>query len=35
MNLPERTLEQMYSHIGYPVEEFYHRNFGLTGEKLK
>ena len=35
MNLPEITLEQMYSHVGPPMEESYNRNFGLTGEKLK
>lgn len=35
MELPEITPEQMYSHIGPPMEESYHRNFGLTGEKLK
>lgn len=35
MDLPEITLEQMYSHVGPPMEESYHRNFGLTGEQLK
>ncbi len=35
MNLPPITLEQMYSHIGPPMEESYHRNFGLTGEALQ
>ena len=35
MDLPEITLEQMYSHVGPPMEESYNRNFGLTGEKLK
>lgn len=35
MNLTEITLEQMYSHVGPPMEESYNRNFGLTGEKLK
>ena len=34
MNLPEISLEQMYSHIGPPMSESYNRNFGLTGEKL-
>lgn len=34
MNLPEITLEQMYSHVGPPMEESYHRNFGLTGDEL-
>ena len=35
MNLPPITEEQMYSHVGPPMEESYHRNFGLTGEKLQ
>ena len=35
MNLPSITLEQMYSHVGPPMEESYHRNFGLTGESLQ
>lgn len=35
MNLPSITEEQMYSHVGPPMEESYHRNFGLTGEKLQ
>lgn len=35
MGLPEITYEQMYSHVGPPMEESYNRNFGLTGEKLK
>lgn len=35
MDLPPITLEQMYSHVGPPMEESYHRNFGLTGEMLK
>lgn len=35
MGLPEITLEQMYSHVGPPMEESYNRNFGLTGERLK
>ncbi len=35
MQLPEITLEQMYSHVGPPMEESYNRNFGLTGESLK
>lgn len=35
MGLPEITLEQMYSHVGPPMEESYNRNFGLTGAKLK
>lgn len=34
MNLPEITLEQMYSHVGPPMHESYSRNFGLSGEKL-
>ncbi len=34
MNLPEISLEQMYSHIGPPMSESYNKNFGLTGEKL-
>lgn len=35
MDLPPITLEQMYSHVGPPMEESYHRNFGLTGEPLR
>lgn len=35
MGLPEISLEQMYSHIGPPMEESYNRNFGLTGDDLK
>ena len=35
MDLPEITYEQMLSHVGPPMEESYHRNFGLTGEKLQ
>lgn len=35
MNLPEITLEQMYSHVGPPMEESYNRNFGLTGNELR
>ncbi len=35
MNLPEITLEQMYSHVGPPMEESYNRNFGLIGNELK
>lgn len=35
MNLPEITYEQMYSHIGPPMEESYNRNFGLEGDNLK
>lgn len=35
MNLPEITLEEMYSHVGPPMEESYNRNFGLTGSELK
>lgn len=35
MGLPEITLEQMYSHVGPPMEESYNRNFGLTGDSLK
>lgn len=35
MGLPEITLEQMYSHVGPPMEESYNRNFGLTGDRLK
>lgn len=34
MKLPPITLKQMYSHVGPPMEESYHRNFGLTGESL-
>ena len=34
MNLPEITLEKMYSHIGPPMSESYYRNFGLTGDRL-
>lgn len=34
MNLPEISLEKMYSHIGPPMTESYNSNFGLTGEKL-
>ena len=35
MGLPEITYEQMYSHVGPPMEESYNRNFGLTGDELK
>lgn len=35
MGLHEITYEQMYSHIGPPMEESYSRNFGLTGDELK
>lgn len=35
MNLPEISLEKMYSHVGPPMEESYHNNFGLEGEALK
>lgn len=35
LDLPEISLEKMYSHVGPPMEESYHKNFGLTGEKLK
>lgn len=35
MGLPEITREQLYSHVGPPMEESYNRNFGLTGEKLR
>ena len=35
MELPEITREQLYSHVGPPMEESYNRNFGLTGEKLR
>lgn len=35
MNLPEITLEQMYFHVGPPMEESYNRNFGLTGAALR
>ena len=35
MGLPEITSEQMYSHIGPPMEESYSRNFGLSGDSLK
>ena len=34
MNLPEISLEKMYTHIGPSMAESYNRNFGLTGEKL-
>ncbi len=34
MNLPEISLEKMYTHIGPPMAESYNRNFGLTGEML-
>lgn len=32
MGLPEINYEQMYSHVGPPMEESYNRNFGLTGD---
>ena len=35
MGLNEISLEQMYSHVGPPMEESYNRNFGLTGDSLK
>lgn len=35
MGLPEITIEQMYSHVGPPMEESYNRNFGLTDDDLK
>lgn len=35
MNLPEISLEKMYSHIGPPMEESYRRNFNLSGADLK
>lgn len=35
MNIPEISLEKMYSHIGPPMAESYNRNFGLTGDKLQ
>ena len=35
MGLPEITIEQMYSHVGPPMEESYRRNFGLEGEELR
>lgn len=35
MNLPEITEEQMYSHVGPPMEVSYNRNFGLEGDALK
>lgn len=35
MNLPEITLEQMYSHVGPPMDESYARNFGLSGDRLR
>lgn len=35
LGLPEISLEKMYSHVGPPMEESYHKNFGLTGEKLR
>ena len=35
MNLPEISLEKMYSHIGPPMAESYNRNFGLIGDKLQ
>ena len=34
MGLPEITLAAMYSHVGPPMEESYHRNFALEGEAL-
>lgn len=34
MKLPEISLEQMYSHVGPPIEESYRRNFGLEGDRL-
>ncbi len=33
--LPEITLEQMYSHVGPPMDQSYARNFGLSGERLR
>ena len=35
MNLPEISLEKMYTHIGPPMTESYNRNFGLIGETLQ
>ena len=35
MRLPAITKEQMYSHVGPPMEESYRRNFGLEGEELR
>lgn len=35
MGLSEITMEQMFSHIGPPMEESYNRNFGLTGDRLR
>ena len=35
MNLPEITLQAMYSHVGPPMEESYNKNFGLEGDELK
>lgn len=35
MNLPQITLEQMYSHVGPPMEESYRRNFHLDGRELE
>lgn len=35
MNLPEISIEKMYSHVGPPMEESYHNNFGLEGDRLK
>ena len=35
MDLPEITLEQMYSHVGPPMDESYARNFGLSGDRLR
>lgn len=35
MKLKPISLEQMYSHVGPPMEESYQRNFGLSGEALK
>ena len=35
MNLPEISLEKMYSHVGPPMSESYNRNFGLEGDELK
>ena len=35
MNLPEISLQAMYTHVGPPMEESYNRNFNLEGDKLK
>lgn len=35
MGLPEISQSMMYSHIGPPMAESYHRNFGLEGAELE